>query len=234
MPPFSHNKFAQHAAHQESGILTVLVSFGLPTLDKLNFNHWRNLHMNWHQKIFPVVTIIIFVLATVFIAVSFLQFSNISSYLQSAPSSNPQLIIDKALNVSPEQLKESFETGAYIPQWAGLFMLESVALEKRHHQANALLASRLWIRYLSVVSGMILVTVGSIFILAKLQDSSTEIQGETESIKLKVASASPGLILAMLGTALILTALLNNPTIELKDGKVYMGNESEALPRVAQ
>jgi len=40
--------------------------------------------------------------------------------------------------------------------------------------------------------------------------------------------------MAILGTMLIMTAVLHNPSIELKDGRAYMGNENQALPGVAQ
>ncbi|PXX13691.1 hypothetical protein [Nitrosomonas ureae] len=190
--------------------------------------------MNWHQKIFPTVTIIIIALVIVFITVSLQQFTTISNNLNSMLAVNAQPIIDKAMGTNKETLNESLETGSYIAQWAGLFMLETAAMERRHHQANALLASRLWIRYLAVMAGIILIAVGSIFILAKLNEVPTEIEGESQAVKLKLTSASPGLVMAMLGAMLIMTAVLHNPSIELKDGKAYMGNENEALPGVAQ
>ncbi|MCA9423305.1 MAG: hypothetical protein KC592_19960 [Nitrospira sp.] len=190
--------------------------------------------MNWHQKIFPIVTVVIISLVVVFIVISLQQFSAISKNLNSMSPVNAQPIIDKAMGVDKKALDESFESGSYIAQWAGLFMLETAAMERRHHQANALLASRLWIRYLAVMAGIILIAVGSIFILAKLNETPTEIEGESQAIKLKLTSASPGLVMAILGAMLIMTAVLHNPSIELKDGRAYMGNENEALPRVAQ
>lgn len=190
--------------------------------------------MSWHQKIFPVVTIVILLFTITFIGVSLHQFSEISKHLNAAPKANAQSIIDKVMSVDKKKLDESFDNGDYIAQWAGLFMLEATAMEKRHHQANALLASRLWIRYLSVMAGIILIAVGSIFILAKLNDSPTEIEGESESLKLKLTSASPGLILSLFGTILIVIAILNNPSIELTDGRVFMGGENTVLPGVAQ
>jgi len=142
--------------------------------------------MSWHQKIFPAVAIVIITLVIVFIAVSLQQFATISSNLHSMPAVNAQPIIDKAMGADKKSLDESFESGSYIAQWAGLFMLETAAMERRHHQANALLASRLWIRYLAVMAGIILIAVGSIFILAKLNESPTEIEGESQAVKLKL------------------------------------------------
>jgi hypothetical protein len=190
--------------------------------------------MDWHQKIFPAVTILIVALSVVFIAFSLQQFTRISAYLQTTPEINVQPIIARVLGVNNEALEASLDSGNYLPQWAALLELEVASLKKRHHQASALLASRLWTRYLAVFAGIVMVTVGSILIMAKLQEPANQIEGEASSVKLRVASASPGLLLCMMGCILILVAVLHNPIITLQDGRVYMGNESSPVPGVAQ
>jgi len=190
--------------------------------------------MDWHQRIFPAISIVIVGLAILFIGTSLYHFSQISAYLQQSPDVDVEPILARALGTDKARLDEGFETGSYIPHWAGLLTLEAASMKKRHHQANALLASRLWLRYLAVVSGIVLVCVGSIFTLAKLQEGATHVEGEASTIKLRVASASPGLIMTMLGCALILTAVLHNPAITLQDGRSYLGNEHTPLPGVSQ
>lgn len=190
--------------------------------------------MDWHQKIFPAICVVIVGLAMLFIGTSLYHFSQISAYLQQSPEIDVEPVVARALGTDKARLDESFETGEYIPHWAGLLLLEAASMKKRHHQANALLASRLWLRYLAVVSGIVLVCVGSIFTLAKLQESATHVEGEASTVKLRVASASPGLLMTMMGCALILAAVLHNPAITLQDGRAYLGNEHSALPGVAQ
>ncbi len=101
--------------------------------------------------------------------------------------------------------------------------LEAQALSRRYHQGNVLLMSRIWVSYLSFVTGMILCLVGASFILGRLREPTSSIGADSNLVKLSVQSSSPGIILASLGTVLIITSIVTNHRIEIQDTSIYLG-----------
>ena len=82
--------------------------------------------------------------------------------------------------------------------------------------------SRIWISYLSFVTGMILSLVGASFILGRIREPATKLDADTKVAKFSIASSSPGIILATLGTLLITTSILTNHRIAVEDKSVYL------------
>ena len=107
-------------------------------------------------------------------------------------------------------------------RWQTLATLESYALQRRYHQANVLLLSRAWITYLGFVTGMILAIVGATFVLGKLQEPAAQLAAEGAGAKLALQTASPGLVLATLGAALMFTTLVTHYKIEVSDRPSYI------------
>lgn len=107
--------------------------------------------------------------------------------------------------------------------------LEVQALSRRYHQGNVLLMSRIWVSYLSFVTGMILCLVGASFILGRLREPTSAIGANSDFVKLSVKSSSPGIILASLGTILITTSILTNHRIEIQDTSIYLGTYAGAI-----
>ena len=108
-------------------------------------------------------------------------------------------------------------------QWRTLARLEAHSIQQRYHQANVILMSRIWTTYLGFVTGMILSIVGATFILGKLREQSSQISGETELWKVSIASSSPGLVMVVLGTILMLTTILVHHKIDVHEGSLYVG-----------
>jgi hypothetical protein len=72
---------------------------------------------------------------------------------------------------------------------------------------------------------MILAIVGAIFIIGKLQESSSNIEGAVgDQMKLKIVSSSPGIIFGVLGTVLMLSTILQHAVIELKDQPLFLNS----------
>jgi hypothetical protein len=92
--------------------------------------------MDWHQKIFPGISLVIVSLAAIFIGTSLYQFSQISTYLQSEPDADVQPIINKVLKLDQQTIDNSADAGEWIPHWAGLLVLESASMKKRHAVAG--------------------------------------------------------------------------------------------------
>ena len=115
-------------------------------------------------------------------------------------------------------------------RWQTVALLEATVLERRYHQATAALVARLWLKALGFITGMVLALVGAAFILGKLTDvTPTNLTAEGQAAKLVLVSASPGIILATLGTALIITTILSNPPTTVQDGAAYASYDRGAV-----
>jgi len=120
--------------------------------------------------------------------------------------------------------------------------LECYALQRRYHQADIALLSRLWIKYLGFFTGMILAVIGASFILGKLQESDTTLTGKLQAFEFSLISASPGLVMVLLGAMLMMTAILeliedqNEVQTQYwpqadRECRVLTGDEELRLPR---
>jgi hypothetical protein len=70
---------------------------------------------------------------------------------------------------------------------------------------------------------MILAIVGAVFIIGKIREDTTNIEGSVaDQTKLKLASSSPGVIFGVLGTILMLTTLLQHTDISVRDAPLYL------------
>lgn len=173
------------------------------------------LSSRWQTKLLPFMVIMLSVLTLFFFAASVIQLY----YLHHRIEIYPELDMDKALHITGN-LRDS-DIMSYT-QWKTLSMLEGYALQRRYHQANVLLMSRIWTRYLGFVTGMILAMVGAAFILGKLRETESRIESESAAGKFSITSASPGLILACLGTVLMITTMIVHHDIEVKDDAVFL------------
>lgn len=108
-------------------------------------------------------------------------------------------------------------------QWRTLARLEAHAIQQRYHQANVILMSRIWTTYLGFVTGMILAVMGAAFILGKLREQTSEISGKMENWQVSIASTSPGLVMVVLGTLLMLMTITTHHQIDVKDSPLYFG-----------
>lgn len=116
-------------------------------------------------------------------------------------------------------------TGAAL---AALSVLELGVVERRYHQANVSLLSRVWTRYLGFVTGMVLAMVGAVFILGRLETkaaSQVRLRGPEgttgHGALAEITSQSPGLVLVSLGVALMITTIVTHHEIQVQDQAVY-------------
>lgn len=106
------------------------------------------------------------------------------------------------------------------------FLLEANLIERRYHQTSAAMVSRIYLIFLGFATGMVLAMVGATFVLGKMREGDTSIDGEGGSVKASMKSGSPGLILAAFGTTLMLTTILSRADITVTDQAVYLGPSS--------
>jgi uncharacterized membrane protein len=104
----------------------------------------------------------------------------------------------------------------------GLLILEADALDRRYHQASALLMSRIWAKHLAFMTGMIMAFLGAIFILGKLSESPSAVSGGSSHWSFSITSASPGILLAFFGTTLVALSILIQGNIDVHDAPAYL------------
>jgi len=171
----------------------------------------------WQKKLLPLMIAMLGGLTIFFFIASFIQIY----YLHEQINQGPQLNLAPALSII--DVKDSISVGKdklNLARWATLATLDGQALQSRYHQAKVLLMSRIWTRYLGFVTGMILSLIGAAFILGKLREPETQL--DTEGLwKFSITTSSPGLILAILGTILMITTIVTHHTIEVKDVPSY-------------
>lgn len=176
-------------------------------------------HGSWQLRLLPFMIGIILFLALFFFVATLYQLYELNNNIQQAP----ELEIAK--------LQEGTATGVVLmeKQWRSLVVLESHILQQRYHQANVLLMARIWVQYLGFVTGMMLALIGAVFILGKLREPATELTlgGETADqklpgkLKMHLVTQSPGIVLATLGTVLMLVTILVHHPIIVTDKPVY-------------
>ena len=188
----------------------------------------------WQRRLLPLMVGFLVALTAFFIVASFVQLY----YLQTRIEKAPRLDLGPAMT-SLDEIAKDLQSGklqdpralnSRIEQarWQTLSILEANVLQRRYHHAGVLLISRIWTRYLGFVTGTSLAMVGAAFILGKLQEASSNLGAEGGLWKVSLTTASPGLVLAALGTVLMLATLATSMDLYVNDGPVYLRDGSGA------
>jgi len=175
----------------------------------------------WQAKLLPYMLRMLTGLTLFFFLASCIQLYILHNQIIQTPALN----IDStfyALDNDQSQLTASEKLER--ARWKTLVALESNVLARRYHQAEVLLMSRIWTSYLGFVTGMILALVGATFILGKLQESKSDISAESKIWKVSISTASPGLLLTLLGTILMVTTMVSKSRIDVTDAQIYLPN----------
>jgi hypothetical protein len=172
----------------------------------------------WQRRLLPFMVLMIAGLTIFFVYGTYSQLNRVSSQITESP------MLDLAPALDERALEQD---------WKARVILEGNALERRYHQANVLLLSRVWLRYMGFLTGMIIGLTGATFILGKLSEPESRVAGEAAAMKFSIATASPGLVLVLLGTVLMITTVVTNPAIEVKDSRTYLGEKDAPASEVS-
>lgn len=171
----------------------------------------------WQSMLLPFMLLMLGGLTVTFFGASLWQFTKIQNQIEKIPD---EIKLDNVFSdLKNKPLSESNHL-VYV-QWKTLALLEKNVIERRYHQANILLMARTWTRYLGFLTGMILALVGAAFILGKLREESSEATATSAEAGFSFKSNSPGLILAFLGTLLMLATIFIHNQIEVNDAPIY-------------
>ena len=170
----------------------------------------------WQVRLLPFMSWFVTCLAVAFLALSIFDIVLIRKSIERDTSDDSRTAIQQQI-----QSEKILLTPAQVSEQS-LLILEADALDNRYRQANALLMSRIWTKHLAFITGVILALLGAIFILGKMTESQSQIEGSNGSWRIGITSASPGIILASLGTLLLLVATCAQTTIKVDDRPVYV------------
>ena len=181
----------------------------------------------WQKKLLPFMTRMVALLALFFFLASFGQLIYLHLNIRNAPALN----LDQSLSQLPSALPAQQAIDA--SRLKALVALEAHSVQRQYHQANVLLMARVWTSYLGFVTGMVLALVGAAFILGKLREPTSEVSGGLQTATVSLKSASPGLILAALGTMLMLATIITHHKIEVVQNALYLRDAPAAsLPAI--
>jgi hypothetical protein len=173
--------------------------------------------LRWQRRLLPFMTGFIVAMAVLFFCFSGLHLYQVSGFIETEHGQNIRTLIESEISKPTGDKLTSAEVLQH-----SLLLLEADALDKRYHQASALLLSRIWSRQLAFITGMVLAFVGSIFILGKLSENTSNISGGYAEWKVAISSASPGIILSLFGTVLLVTSLFVRASLDVADGPAYL------------
>jgi hypothetical protein len=172
----------------------------------------------WQQRLLPMMSAMLVGLTLFFFVITLVQLLYLQSEIR---RESPVTLSDAVLKAAlPEQGSPGDRLAAVRLRAAAELEVQVVA--RRYRQATVLLMSRVWTHYLGFVTGMILALVGSAFILGKLQGPASDLAMTSTAANWSIKSSSPGIILAALGTALILATVLTNHRIDVTDSPLYL------------
>ncbi|MGB3479300.1 MAG: hypothetical protein WBB67_09080 [bacterium] len=189
----------------------------------------------WQKKLLPYMLGILIGLAIFFFIASLAQIFYLHSRIEDSPTVDLKPVFS-SLEIEMPEIPEGGDK-ENIPEiflpfvtpeekldqviWQTLATLEVHAINQRYHQANVFLMSRVWTKYLGFVTGMMLALVGAAFILGKLRETESKLDATSSLWKFSFTTASPGLMLSLLGTILMITTIFSYHKIETKDQPLY-------------
>ena len=104
--------------------------------------------------------------------------------------------------------------------------LEYDTLNNRQGRSNSALASRTWLRFMSSGFGSIVIFIGAVYVLARIETrvpTNLGAEGAESSLKLSLRSTSPGIVMVFIGGLLMITPNFAKQNIRTDDVGTYLG-----------
>jgi hypothetical protein len=175
-----------------------------------------------YVKIVPFVIVIPVLFLILFIIVSMLQLRDINSRIEEGKSQTIKEMISRLHD--KDTLSEAHN------QFLTLAVLEEESLSERYRQGHYSLVSRSFKQYLGFFTGIIMVIVGSLFVLLKLREQIDSSASRGEGWKFSLVTNSPGVVFGVVGAVLISIALKINDRINVTDSGLYLTREYLVAP----
>jgi hypothetical protein len=185
----------------------------------------------WQRRLLPFAIVAIASLAIAFFAISVIEVRRLADRVTYAPGGT----VDAALaSVETASASASAIERAELHRWRTLVLMEREVLRQRYAQVNATLLLNAWTRHLGFLTGMILAFVGAVFILSRLSEPATRLSAEGGGLKGQLATSSPGIVLSVLGTVLMVVTLATDFEFTTTDTPVYLASRTPPAEVVSQ
>ena len=172
----------------------------------------HRLHRNGTFWIMFSVAIVPFLF---FFLTSYVQLYSILGDINTPIVSQAQRILD-----NEEQFTDDYSLAKSMTK--ARIALERDVVLYRHERASAALATRTWMRFMSLIFGASLVVTGSVFVLGRVTAPKTDGNLQWRDIRMELASRSPGLFLVIFGCTLIAIPNLSTQSIDVDDTSTYV------------
>lgn len=170
----------------------------------------------WQIKLLPFMVRSIVVMGMLFFLSSSTQLYLVYLGLRTAPEV-----------VQPFVQAEESSRDAQALRWDGLLKLEHELLARRHQVVNAALMHQACVLHLGFLTGMLLCLVGAVFILGRLHEDASSLLGQASELKLVLHTASPGIVLVVVGSGLICVTLFTRIDLMVQGQAVYVSQWQE-------
>jgi hypothetical protein len=159
----------------------------------------------WQNRVLPWATRFLAVSALVFAILTVAQLGWLQWHIMGMATSDGRSDVRSAMAAA-----------------GGYYLLEYTTIERRYEQSNALLLSRTWIKYLGFLTGMLMVFVGSTYVIGRFVEHEAKIEFGRGDMKGALTASSPGIIVSVLGTIVIVVSIYVNHAVETFDGAIYL------------
>ncbi len=168
----------------------------------------------WQLKVLPFMTRAIATMGFLFFVSSLVQIHLMGVELKTQPETKPWLATSLG--------GFSVDIQAELMRWNSLVVLEHETLQARTQSVNAVILRQASLMHLGFLTGMVLCLIGAVFVLGRLQTPVTSLSGEAHNAKAALRTSSPGIVLAALGSALIVATLFHHYQFNLPEKVVYL------------
>ncbi len=176
----------------------------------------------WQKYLFVIGIVFTMAVFLIFAGSTIFQINNLQQSIGNGPTLADTVITRQYYHPS----SETTYNNAFL---TNLCLLENHIIKQRYHQGNEILKVQTYIKFLGFLAGMILAIIGAMFILGKFREYPISMQqqgGISNEFKANLQTTSPGIFLAVLGTLLMMTTILNKSEITVTDGAVYMAGKA--------
>lgn len=180
--------------------------------------------IQWQKKLLPWMVAVPTALIIIFILLATLQLKTFESHIYQSDS----LSISKSLpKVDAMDIDTSIGHKLGYLRLYTLAKMEEYSINRRYNQAGEILVSGIYTKYLGFFTGMILSIVGAVFIISKLKEDTSNLEGSVkEQIQFKLVSSSPGIIFGVLGTILMITTILKTVESKVTDAPLFLNYQN--------
>ncbi|MBP6300284.1 MAG: hypothetical protein KA365_07725 [Arenimonas sp.] len=180
----------------------------------------------WQLRLQPFMAIAIAALAVFFLVASVIQLDKLGDSI--GQHADTELVA--AIATIDNRVTEMEPiAAAELKRWKVLALMERDIVRQRYGGASSIMLLSAWTRQMGFITGMILTFIGAVFILGKMNDSGTQLSGEGTGLKGSLTTSSPGIVLCVLGTILMLVTLNIKTEFQTFDNTVYLSANSAAI-----